>query len=71
LRDWGGSPNVMVGQQAIGNTETVLSFEGLDASKFVSGNGDIRLIIRTVGVVPVFAYQYTNEFDQVKIEVIK
>ncbi|QOJ19027.1 MAG: hypothetical protein HRU76_16160 [Phycisphaeraceae bacterium] len=71
LRDWGGSTNVMVGQQAIGNTETVLSFEGLDASKFVSGNGDIRLIIRTVVVVPVFAYQYTNEFDQVKIEVIK
>ncbi|MCL4211059.1 MAG: hypothetical protein HRU76_15455 [Phycisphaeraceae bacterium] len=69
LWNWNASQYNMVGSYAIGQTETPVTIESIPAGNFINGSGDIRLTIKHIVVVPVFAFQFDSFFDQVKLVV--
>lgn len=69
LWNWNASQYNMVGSYAIGQTETPVTIESIPAANFINGSGDIRLTIKHIVVVPVFAFQFDSFFDQVKLVV--
>jgi len=69
LRDWDTGEFDAAGAFVLSAEETVAVFSDLDASRYVSGEGEIELSIRHVVFVPFLAFSFESFFDQVYVVV--
>lgn len=58
-----------VGQFALNSIDTTHHLSSIPAGNYVSGGGDITVQLRTVVVVPIFAFTYDNFVDHLRIVV--
>ncbi len=69
LRNWNTGQLDLVGSTAIGNTEDVDEFLGIDATNYVNAQGEIEASIKHLVFVPFLAFQFESFIDQVAINV--
>ncbi|QOJ16650.1 MAG: hypothetical protein HRU76_03160 [Phycisphaeraceae bacterium] len=70
MQNWNTSQFEQVGTYAVGQTDVVVNVNGLDAGKYVrAGDGRVRVQIRHIVVVPVFAFTFDTWVDQVRFTV--
>lgn len=67
LWNWNTSQYEQIGIHAIGQVDQANDFLDRDAAKYVSSTGAIRLSVRHVVIVPVFAFRFDSFFDVVRI----
>lgn len=66
LYNWNTNQFNQIGVHALGSTDQTRDFNGLDATKYVRGDGRIVVQIEHRVVVPVFAFFFNCEFDQIR-----
>jgi len=68
LADWtnNGAP-VQVGSNAVGLTDTRMTYAPQPAARFVSSGGDVRVTVRHFVFVPIFAFVFDSFIDEVQI----
>ncbi|QOJ18898.1 MAG: hypothetical protein HRU76_15450 [Phycisphaeraceae bacterium] len=70
LQNWNTSLFEQVGSYAVGQTDVITNVNGLDAAKYVrTSDGRVRLQIRHIVVVPVFAFTFDTWVDHVRFVV--
>ncbi|QOJ17581.1 MAG: S8 family serine peptidase [Phycisphaeraceae bacterium] len=67
VRNWPQNRFDLVDSFSIGTTDVVRTITGLPAADYVAGDGSVRIQLRNLVVVPIFAFTFDTEIDHVEV----
>jgi len=67
LRNWTTGEFDQVGAHAVGETDQIVTIDGIDAADYVNETGQIEISIKQTVFVPIFAFTFESFFDQVEV----
>lgn len=67
IRNWPQNRFDLIDSFNLGTTDLVRTINGLSAADYVAGDGSVRLQLRNIVVVPIFAFTFDTEIDHVDI----